>query len=314
MKPLPAGLVLALVAVGCAQDRPTPSVSQDRADLTRPTSMPWWDDGLLHVDGALIRTRERELVHVPGTTLVGHASFDRGSAWWLVEGDRLVPVVEAATLVQPVLTSDGAAAVWVESTPVGGPEFVSDVGELESTLVRYDLRSREVTATWTTRYRVFCCDRSGDLHVAGIDDAGRVLLTLGFRDLVWIPGRDPIPARLVLRGQPEADGLRSPDGTAYAHRGRDHVWVERTDGVRTDLALPELPEGAIVEPAVWETPTDVLLEVRLPYEDADDPDGGVLGFVRCDADTGACAITVDEPGRRALLPDPVLSRWAAAPG
>src|SRR5262245_61031643 len=73
--------LLALVAIALV------SGCSDTAASTSPepvaeVAVPWWDEGVLHADGAEIETSARELAFGGGTTLVGRSSID-GSRWWL---------------------------------------------------------------------------------------------------------------------------------------------------------------------------------------------------------------------------------------
>lgn len=311
------------------------------APAGKPIAVPWWDRGVLHVDGAEIATREPDLVFSGGTTLVGHDSAD-GSRWWLVDGDRLRPLVRSDTLLQPVVAGDGGAVVWVEER---GSRTVGEFRRLvHSRVVHYDVDRGRVDASWRTSHVVTCCDAGGALMLSGILTDGRVVMSfLGGAHLVWTPGSDPVRMHGPGVGQAEPEpwpggtmwqqdagtylllgrlgtidadgrvrragvvptdqlGQWSPDGAWYVYQGdgrggaplkadANHLWVQSPDGERVELH-PSRPGHAELD--AWESPTAYVLSVYAA--------GKLVGFERCQVETGACERTSDEPGPRAVTP------------
>ena len=311
-----AGVVTALLLAACtghadpgatpdASPRgatsPTPSATptpQALADLAEgpATTVPFWDDGVLHVGERTVDLPEMQLAWSGGTTLVGLAQA-RGSVWSLVDGDGTVPVAESDGLLEPVLSADGSKVAWS-----------SHLDENTRELGVWDVATRTLIATRTLDVQVVCCDGGGDIYVLGVMDDGRVFFHDTRSTYAWRPGAAPVkvmglgglpysPAwpgggvmyqgrgatifetpgvfgsvdergRFHRVGRTATDqlGMWSPDGTAYAYLG-DDLGVSNPKGEEVLGVWVEWPTGR-TEPVRMGLPTDRRWEV-VAWEDAD---------------------------------------------
>lgn len=276
--------LFALLLTGCDGAPPA-------AAPPAPTTVPWWEGGVLHVAGAEIPTRLREIVYAGGTTLVGTADAE-GSRWVLVRDGELVPLVRSSSRVDPVLSDDGSRVVWVED--IHYDEVGENVADVTSRVDAYDVAAERRVGSWTTRGRVTCCDAYGALAVQRVLGDGSVLLYRLYQERMrWTPGRDPVE----IAGQTEWSPTRprSPDGHAVAfpansdgQRGTypaDLSWVSRNG----DLTRLDAPADSRI--VAWEDDDHVVLATGRPVR-----------FLRCTAATGACEETADRPGGRVRLP------------
>jgi hypothetical protein len=214
--------------------------------------LPRLADGVLHVGATTVRTDADRLVFGGGTTLVG-LTTERRSQWWLLDGDRLVPLLdEPAPYVVPVLSADGGTAAWVA----------------EREVTAYDVPTRSPLG----RTRL-----NGMLTVVAVANDGRVGLTRGAPSslLSWRAGDEPAPASWRDFGGRLPDGaIRSPDETLTA--GPDLVVRDTRTGERTPLDLPPDARWSV---SAWEDDDHVLVSRTL---------GSGEDVVRCDAANGAC--------------------------
>jgi hypothetical protein len=314
MRILPATLVTLFALSGCGEvaapasepDRvaapPANPTSPAYAALPEgpPTGVPWWQDGVLHVDGTTIRTRLSMIVHRGGTTVVGRTRIGRGAEWHLVREGDLVPLVTGAAPINPLVGADGRRVAWAE---------VDD--ELQR-ITAYDVASGRVAGTWTTDEPVSPYERVGAVTVRGTRADGRVLLTALWDRArwwgAWTPGEEPETVREETAAlepwpggpvwprtvPPIEGGTWSDDGRRYAYQSGG--WsVAGVDGEEVGLRTPaDVLAGLIA----WESPTSVLLEAHGSQRR--------LGLLRCDATTGACERVRGGPGSAAMLPDPYL--------
>lgn len=233
-----AALATLLVLTGCGQQSPaatppatptTPTGPPTYDDLPEgpATDLPWWEDGVLHVDGTTIPTRLSLVLHRDGTTLVGRTRHGRGADWRLVRAGRLVTLVDGEAPIVPLIGPGGRRVVWAE---VDG-----DVQRVTA----YDVAAGEVAGTWTTSEPVSPYERVGAVGVREIDADGRVLLhALWDRErwtAWWDPGADPVRADVDV---PADD--------------------ERVD-FPEDLRLPV---GVTTRPVAWDSPATVVVEAR----------------------------------------------------
>lgn len=293
------------------------------------SSLPWWSDGELHVGTRTISTTHREVRYAGGTTVVGD-EHRRGntwhSAWWWVNGRKLVPLLDSARgVVEPVISADGSWIAWSEP-----------LGPTLRRLVLWSVPAERVVGTLRVPVHVTCCDQSGELFVAGIDRGSRVVYSrLGGALELWKPGRRPIKVRGVdpafigpqqwprgvqwqVRGQAFGDldvafatvdsaghvhragtvpadqrGLWSPDGSMWAYPGlADGSAPAKTPPDRiwvTDVETHQRRELRLRDVADYRLVAwDSPSSVILAATEQPSPSDGRLRLVRCDAGTGRC--------------------------
>lgn len=314
---------------GLPQPAPSPSPTPDLPSGSEPTILPYWQDGRLHVDGRTVETDLRNLRHGGGTTVVG-TQYGEDAAWYLVDGSRLVPVLETDNPVSEVLVSPDGAVVALSEVLPGEEGFRLVLWDVESrTEVGSTVRGPQHTAT-------------GELFLDGIDLDHRVFFV---DDAVrmWSAGQEPVTVGVeatLTRAQPWPGGLMyqeweegqdlpagvygtvddsgafqeagmtpsaqtglwSPDGVTYvfsaaradparfARDGADAVWVQRGGSEPVRLPLPD----ARWQPVGWESTDQVVLNV--PTEQPD-PSGlpRVERLVRCDVAARSCTRVADAP-------------------
>jgi hypothetical protein len=209
--------------------------------------LPFLADGVLHVGDQVVPTDADRLVVSDGTALVGRTS-DRHSQWWLLDRDRLVPVLEEPAYVVPVLSADGGTAAWVA----------------RGVVTAYDVPTR------TDLGRIPVTEQ---VVVAVVANDGRVALDRGrgLGVLVWRAGDEPVPASWRdFAGRPREGAVRSPDETLAA--GPDLVVRDLRTGERTPLDVPPDTSWSV---RMWADDGHVLLAR------GDE-------VVSCDATTGEC--------------------------
>jgi hypothetical protein len=216
--------------------------------------LPWLAGGELHDGDVVVPTQANRLVLGSGTTLAGRTDGAR-SRWWLLDHDRLVPLLdEPAASVDPVLSADGGTAAWI----AGG------------VVTAYDVPSRTVLGRTSV---------SEPVAVAVVANDGRVALDHGPGGavLMWRAGDDPVPASWRDFGGPPKDGaIRSPDETLAA--GPDLVIRDLRTGERTTLKLTPDRRWSV---RMWADDVHVLV--------ARGGEGSTPDVVSCDATTGECA-------------------------
>lgn len=176
------------------------------------SEVPWYDQGLLHVGEASIRTKRMELRYANGTTLAGRDRVG-GSEWFLVQptprGARLRRLVQAKDPIMVTLSSDGSTVVWAEM-----------LGEEMRRVTAYDVDSRRRLGSIRVPVETFCCTGNGDVYVTSILKDGRVVWHTSDRRpaVVWRPGdRDTVPLRGARSGALTRGGW--PGGVMWQGRG-----------------------------------------------------------------------------------------------
>jgi hypothetical protein len=244
--------------------------------------LPRLADGVLRVGTTTVGTDADRLVFGGGTTLVG-LTTERRSQWWLLDGDRLVTLLDdPAAYVVPMLSADGGTAAWVaqiSSEPTG--DWTSHAAW---EVAAYDVPTRIVLGRTDLQGEVTCCDQGGMLRVVAVTNDGRVGLTRGAPSslLSWRAGDEPVPASWRDFGGRLPEGaVRSPDETMAA--GPDLVVRDTRTGERTPLDLPADHRWSV---RAWEDDDHVLVSRTI---------GSGEEIVRCDATTGVCAEPPDAP-------------------
>jgi hypothetical protein len=291
-----------------------------------PSDYPWLVEGVLYVGPAAIATEAEQVLFRGGTTLVG-LTDDRRSAWWLLVGDELTPLLDEETAyVVPVLSADGGTVAW--RSDLASTEVDELTQHLVWEVVAYDVPTRTVLGRTRLEGDVFCCDQGGMVFVAGVANDGRVTLSGGpAGDLsTWRPGDPLVPVQAATVGYVGADSW--PLGVSYA-RPQDSGGVRfaRVDETGDVMEIGRVPQtglwsadgrrfaqlvssgsGATSRLEVREPVRGETVELRLPA--ARDwvvlawvvetlvlgsrvraPDAGdptYFSVVRCDALTGAC--------------------------
>lgn len=223
----------------------TPSSLED-LPLGTPSGFPWLADGVLHAGGVSVSTDVDRLVHRGGTTLVGRVDASR-SRWWLLEGGRLVPLVDDSTaFLVPVLSADGGTAAWrVDISAAGADEATS---RRAWQVVVFDVPTRSVLGTTRLQGEVSCCDQGGMLTVAGVTNDGRVSLTGGpAGNLAIYRAGDPL-LRLRVRGAAHPGADSWPLGVSYVRAG-DSSGNVRFGRVDADGVVTEV--GTTSDTAIW---------------------------------------------------------------
>ncbi|TIC86730.1 hypothetical protein E8D34_10805 [Nocardioides sp. GY 10113] len=226
------GLARVLAGGPVAEPQPAPTPGQDRdVHATAEIEVPYWSRGILHVGDAAIETPLRDIVFASGTTVVGRAGSER-SAWYLVRGGELEPLVAADAWVDVTLAPDGAAVALRER-----------VGDGLRRLSLYDVAARAEIGSVDVPVDVQCCDQAGELVVHGVDLRHRVVYTTD-KPWVWSPGEPPVAITGAEVGsflsQPWPGGTMIQGATSFGSAG----------GVYGTLS----DDGVFA--AVGETPTD----------------------------------------------------------
>jgi hypothetical protein len=193
-------VIAALLWCGPAQAEPTHDVPYtplpatfDELPQGEATTLPWWQDGVLHVGETAIETRLSRINHRNGTTVVGRGTGYPGSrtAWYLVVGDRLKPLVTTGTVGMPRISANGRWIAWLKETYLSDPYGELGATDTRHDLVVYDAREREVRGTWTNRRTVYD-DGVNGMGLWGLDNRGRAAFGLDEVDFLWKPGRRPV--------------------------------------------------------------------------------------------------------------------------
>jgi len=328
-----AGLVacVALLAGGTApvQAGPMHDVPYDPLPATveelpqgGPTTLPWWQDGVLHVDGRTIETKLSRIAHRAGTTVVGKGSGYPASKtdWYLVVRKKLKPLVTTGTVGLPTISANGRWIAWLKETYFGDP--YEDYGvDTRHELVVYDVRKREVRDSYVNRRTVYD-DGDNGMGMWGLDNRGRVALGIAGQDYIWRPGHRLVTLKgrsydnyLDLDSWPrgitqyariqdaglygtvdrkgrfdkqglvhEIRGVWSAGGEGYFYRTEGgSFWVDRIDdGLRIQLGVPDVDDDNIGVVG-WESDTSVIAWQHDTYGDVK-----VSVLLRCDAVTGDC--------------------------
>jgi len=334
-------VALAVVLSGCgSDDRSEPSLAPLHGTATppaqelvgRPLAIPWWSDGVLHVDGRTLHTDRPRIVAAGGTTLVGRVS-EAHSHWSLVTGTRLRPVLRSvldsdSSYVVPAISANGRHVAWVESRSLRRIDRYRTRAAF--TVTAYDVTRHRRVGSSSLVATVECCDAGGTINIIGVDRTGSVVLNqLGGPSWVWRAGhaavRVKLPRDKPLEGSDQWPGgitfATSEDGTdpgVFATVDRGGVVhpvgrVPQTAGgvwSPTGKAYAYLPDAKYGDrrARVWTPDGSRRLDAPrgapvLLWESADDvllvasgsPVQGRFRLARCDATTGSC-----EPAGRPL--------------
>lgn len=154
------------------------------------TTMPWWQDGVLHLGTREIPSRWSRIAYRGGTTVVGTPREDH-SEWYVVNGDSLLRLPTGDTVDEPYISGNGRWIAWLDEEATGVSEYVDDVSYR---IVLYDVDARAVSGTFEDRRTVEWEDGIGAIWMRGVDLDGRVFFSIGDHEpQVWRPGSDPVP-------------------------------------------------------------------------------------------------------------------------
>ena len=222
----------------------TPPASLDDLPVGLATSVPWWQHGMLHVGEAHIRTQLRIVLFANGTTVVGRAHVERGSAWFVVRGSSLEPLVTSPGLVTPEVSDDGRTIVWADP-----------VAEDRRRISAYDVTSGTVIGSIEAPVQVTCCDQGGELVMNGVTTDGRVVWSTPWSAVfVWRPGEpDAVKLDLTFRhvsleNWPGGLMWQGESASTYLHHGvlatvSELGAVRRVGKVPTDQNGQWSPDG-----------------------------------------------------------------------
>jgi hypothetical protein len=320
-----AAVVVAVVGVAIV----LPDQGQDGRPAPRPdeptpgTSVPYWQDGVLHVGETEIETTYRDLEFANGTTLVGRVA--RGE-WFHVVGGELVPLPMGDPGLDPKLSADGDTAAWVTA-----------VDETTRRVVAWDLTTDTAIDEVETPVAVECCDVGGDVVLHGVDAEGRAFWSSD-RTFVWKPGSEPVvvtgastaifgelwPGGLMYQSDDlpelttapigtfgtvdddgrftkvgdvssEQNGRWSPDGQHYVWGNKEQTTFQ-VDDLEGGFVRLELDPSAydFVGIAAWESLDDVIFRAG---------SGSSRTLLRCSASTGECEVAVEGLTVRGRVPD-----------
>ena len=183
-----------------------------------PTTLPWWSHGLLHVDEGVIRTDLHEIAARGGTVLVGRTSVHH-STWLILRGDALRPVISTADQgVEPVVSANGRHVAWVTSRVLR--RFDRYTTDSLFTVHAYDVGAGRQVATTRVESRAQCCDQSGVIHVAGVDNRGAVVVVRDYDHAwFWRPGRAAVSATGELQPRAVTGNDQWPGGLSWSTTG-----------------------------------------------------------------------------------------------
>lgn len=275
---------------------PPPSVDPTPSVPNSPPTVPYVQNGVLHLDGRSIGQGLNRAVASGGTVLALRSTgFHDGGAETLftslVDGQRLVPIPALTSVglsnhempYAPYLSADGKTAVATSWLSGAGVRMTAWSIPQRRVLGTLDLTDTEIGAE----------------NIAGIESDGTVV----YRNpsdqhaYSWLPGHAPrqldsadstainngtldvgATDMTIVHGMPNGISALSPDGSAaltVADDGTTSVRDLRTGhGIRMDLPSP------VYGTVGFESSTAVLVTTG-------NEDGGPL--VRCSATTGACA-------------------------
>jgi len=178
--------------------------SYDELPVGPPTTVAFWNDGVLCVGDHAIETRFRPTVPRSGTTVVGWQRTPLGSQWYLVRGDRLKRLPTRDYTEAPVTSGNGRWVAWLDEAHTPINDYKHDV---RYRLVVFDVAEREIVEVFRNRRRVAWEDGINDLSLRSVDNRGRAFFYLGRKGARMLkPGRRPIAVSGNLDGGLEYDG------------------------------------------------------------------------------------------------------------
>jgi hypothetical protein len=319
-------------------DAPVPTY--DELPVGDPTTIPWWQDGRLHLgDMAIDTDRSGGIVSRNGTTIVNGrrwSSARRGAYWFLVRGDHLVrlPMAERADS-GPLMSADGAWIAWLEERPAA---VETRRRWVRYRVVLFDVAQQAIVNAARDRRFVDREDAVNGVWLRTVSNDGTVVFTRGHDgrqalSSTGIPvdllgprideGRDvdgwPGGTSFYDRGRtiygtvgPDgtfvevgrfrgADGQWSPDGTSFAHLEMDRTAGLSVTTIDGKTADLGFPRDLTFATVVgWESDDAVVVWKQLALED-----GEPTGLVRCFVSTQECEQVPDGPG---------AGSWATFPG
>lgn len=195
--------VIATLTVPTAQATPTPPLvpvpyvplpqSFDELPLGPATTLPWWQNGVLHVDGTKISTSFTRMDARNGTVVIGRGRGTRhsGGEWYLVDGDQLDRLPTSGTTGRPLISANGRWVAWLEERATAITQYKDDT---RYRAVIYDARAGTQIDVFHNRRKVAWEDGINAVWLHSIDNTGRLYFTLGHDGRrIWRPGRRPIP-------------------------------------------------------------------------------------------------------------------------
>lgn len=290
-----------------------------------PPSVPYLQNGALHVDGAAIPTKATTVVSAGGTVLVGR--WYDATITWSVLRDGALHFVPMMKNVDPhAISPDGEFAI-AESWP----------DKQHTVLDPIDLATRKTIGSSLSLNEAYasCCGGGQEVQILGVDAHGTAYFSDRRGVAVWWPGvfrpvelgslsamaatpgglviqNDDSTGRLVTADRdgrlrtvahlPTNQGFTmSDDGSLLAYdmpeQGSDKLGLEATPGRvvdlstgrSTDLVLPT--DTGEATPVAFEGDASVLVSVRAPGTGPATRRHEVI--LRCAVDSGACERAVD---------------------
>ena len=170
--------------------------------LGPPTSVAWWQDGVLHLGATTIRTRYRNIVARNGTTVVGGRWFvpGRTATAYVVRGDSLVRLPITGYTRGPKVSADGHWIAWLDEHET---RLSEDFDRVRYRLVLYDATTGRVAAQHRETRRVEHSDGINGVSMFSVANTGQVLFTRGAAGAhVLAPGRHPVQVKGRLGAAP----------------------------------------------------------------------------------------------------------------
>lgn len=310
---------------------PASSTTHTARQVGFPPRMPWWSRGRLHVEEGVMPTTLRRIVARGGTTIIGRAT-QHGSHWMILRERGPVDLFATRSLgAHPMLSANGLYAAWTTSAVTHS--YDGPTADTAFTITAYDVGRGRVAGSTVIESRTACCDGNGDIHVAGIDNDGTVIVArYADRAWAWRPGGNPAELTGAVRpgnltsvdqwpggvswttgsssGEPAAFGRVSATGVVTpvgrVPQAQGGLWSPHG----TSYAYSPIRKPTQTRPVVWHDGQRFLLQApsgsrplawesegRVLLVDAGDPDSGPIRLLRC--------FTVD---RRCEQAGPVLHR------
>jgi len=202
--------------------------SYDDLPMGEPTTLPWLEDGRLHLGDRTIRTGGKTVLVGSGETLVlgkGRYSVQHTKGWSIVVDGRLerLPSKEGATTREPYVSGNGRWIGWIDTwrTPINEtPE--QTINRVKQRIVVYDALKHRIATLRHEIRRSESGDGSNELWLHGLNNRGQALIS-------WGEAGDHVLSRFQQRGylaKLKVKGLYSSEQESYP-RG-----VQLTDYMR----------------------------------------------------------------------------------